>query len=303
MASAQPHMEYRLAEASRVGGRSYNQDRLGSHHTAASLLMVLADGMGGYPHGEVAAQVVVDHLLAQFERCARPGLADPMQFLLRGLGGSHLAILQRSAELGLWQAPRTTAVACVVQDGRAFWSHVGDSRFYLLRKGRVAARSRDHSRVQQLVDAGRLQEDALASHPERNLVLQCLGGDRIPRLEPVSVSALATEDIVLLCSDGLWGPLSARQLSEALPASEAGLSRALGQLARLAETRAGRECDNISALAMLWRGAGCGVAQAPTPPLDEPAAEASAFPRVSTAEIRRIAAAIESASKRHVRDR
>lgn len=295
-------MRYCIAEDSRIGGRPYNQDRLGYRHTGSALVMVLADGLGGYPRGEVAAQAVVDHLLAQFERSARPKLEAPEEFLLQGLGGSHLAILERSAELGLRQVPRTTVVACVVQEGRAYWSHVGDSRLYLLRGERVAARTRDHTRVQQLVDAGHLREEALASHPERNLLLQCLGGDRAPRLEPVSAAVLAVDDVILLCSDGLWGPLSPQRLAAALPADASRLSGALARLGELAEASAGRDCDNVSALAMLWQGEDSATPRAPSPRRG-PAKPVATFPRVSAAEIRRVAAAIGSAAKGRSRNR
>lgn len=245
-------MIFELARESRVGARTYNQDRIDVRRTPRSILMVLADGMGGHPRGEVAAQVAVEHCAREFEAAAAPQLADPAHFLLRALSGSHLAILRRSAELKLPEAPRTTAVACVVQDGHIYWSHVGDSRLYIVRDRRVVTRTRDHSRVQQLIDAGRLREDALASHPDRNLLLQCLGGAKLPRFEPVEKARLVVGDIVLLCSDGLWGPLSARQLVNGLAVKD--LGKAVSALAGLAEARAGRECDNVSVLAMLWKG-------------------------------------------------
>jgi len=74
-----------------------------------------------------------------------------------------------------------------VQDGYAYWSNVGDCRLYLLREGRVLARTRDDTVVQQLVDEGRIREEAIASHPERNRLLQTLGGYQAPR--PAGASA------------------------------------------------------------------------------------------------------------------
>src|SRR2546422_3614267 len=106
--------------------------------------------------------------------------------------------------------PYTTLFrSCVVQDGYAHWSNVGDCRFYLLREGRVIARTRDDTLVQLLVDEGRIREEAIASHPERNRLLQTLGGYQAPR--PAGASArLAKDDVLLLCSDGFWGPLTQR---------------------------------------------------------------------------------------------
>jgi len=141
--------------------------------------------------------------------------------------------------------------ACVVQDGHAYWTHVGDCRFYLVRGGRVVARSRDHTVVQRLVDEGRIREEAAATHPHRNRLLQCLGGLQAPRIEPVASERLARDDIVLLCSDGFWGPLSQRQLLHALLSRP--LAEAIPELMALAESTAGPECDNVSVVAMTWQ--------------------------------------------------
>jgi serine/threonine protein phosphatase PrpC len=141
-------------------------------------------------------------------------------------------------------------VACVVQDGYAWWSHIGDSRLYLIRRGRIVTRTRDHSRVQQLIDSGRIREEAATSHPERNLLLQCLGSERPPRLEPAQTARLAKDDVLLLCSDGFWGPLTPRQLMTSFNSRP--LDQAIAELAALAETRAGPQCDNVSALALAW---------------------------------------------------
>ena len=104
--------------------------------------------------------------------------------------------------------------------------------------------------VQQLLDAGRIREEAITSHPERNRLLQCLGGYQTPRPEPLGVERVEKNDIVLLCSDGFWNPLTQRQMLHALMSRD--LSVAIPELATRAEDRAGRECDNISVVAMSW---------------------------------------------------
>jgi len=212
--------------------------------------MVVADGLGGHLHGEIAAQIAVDHLGAEFLREARPRLANPGAFLDRSVCDAHSAILREAYRLGLEEAPRTVIVACVVQEGHAHWTHVGDSRLYLVRQGRILARTRDHSFVQSLVDAGRIREEAIAVHPQRNLVTQCLGGELAPQPEPASSHRLAMHDVVLLCSDGFWGPLTQRQLLNALLGLA--LDKAIPELMALAEARAGRECDNVSVVAIRW---------------------------------------------------
>ena len=240
-----------IVQGSNVGARDINEDRVGHWTTPGAVLMAVADGLGGHIHGEFAAQLAIDILGAAFAAEARDKLADPAEFLTRALAAGHAGIVRESDRRGFPENPRTVVVACAVQDGHAYWTHVGDCRFYLLRAGRVVARSRDHTVVQRLVDEGRIREEAAATHPHRNRLLQCLGGFQLPRIEPVASERLARDDIVLLCSDGFWGPLSQRQLLNSL------LSRPLGEaipeLMALAESTAGAECDNVSVVAMRWQ--------------------------------------------------
>jgi serine/threonine protein phosphatase PrpC len=243
-------MKYALVQESRLGARRTNQDRIGYWRTPEALLAVVADGMGGHLHGEVAANLAADLFGMAFQREARPRLANPAEFLAQAVVLAHTQILAEADKRGLAESPRTVIVACVVQDGHAYWMHVGDCRLYLFRKGRVMARTRDHTRVQQLVDEGRIREEAIVSHPERNRLLQCLGGIQPPRPDVASKTALEKDDIVLLCSDGFWGPLTQRQMLNALLARE--LKEAVPELVALAEARAGQECDNVSVLAINW---------------------------------------------------
>jgi serine/threonine protein phosphatase PrpC len=239
-----------IAFDTRIGARRINQDRLGQWRTGRSLLLVVADGLGGHLRGELAAQVSVDYFGTAFQRDARPVLADPQQFLNRAMAGAHVAILREAYKLGLPDVPRTVIVACVVQDGYAYWAHIGDCRLYLVRDGRIMIQTRDHTVVQHLLDTGRIREEAAQTHPERNRILQCLGGYQPPRPDPIVKARLARNDLLLLCSDGLWGPLTHRQLVEPLLALP--LKDALGDLAQLAEQRSGPQCDNVTVLAMSW---------------------------------------------------
>lgn len=243
-------MKYAVVQDTRVGARALNQDRVGHWRTARALLMVLADGMGGHLRGELAAELALEFIAGAFLREARPALADPDLFLFRTVSRAHAAILQRAQALGMPEAPRTVIVACVVQDGQAYWTHVGDSRLYLVRGARVIARTRDHSFVQQLVDEGRIREEAVRTHPERNRLLQCLGGYHAPEMEPTSSARLARGDVLMLCSDGFWGPLTQRHIVNALLSRP--LEQAVFELATLAEARGGPQCDNVSVLAMAW---------------------------------------------------
>jgi serine/threonine protein phosphatase PrpC len=244
-------MKFGTFHDSRIGARTYQQDRLGCWATEQCALLVLADGMGGHARGELAAQIAVDYLGAAFRAEAKPRLEFPDAFLFRAIGRAHAMILHQGQKLGLPDYPRTTIVACVVQASRAWWSHIGDSRLYHIRDGRLLARTKDHTIVQQLVDAGRIREEAIGVHPERNKLLRCLGGPLPPRIEPARSAPLQKEDLLLLCSDGFWGPLTPRQLLAGLVGRP--FAEGLAELMKLSEHLAGRTCDNISVLGMHWQ--------------------------------------------------
>ena len=239
-----------IVQASSLGARDVNEDRVGHWLAPEAVLLAVADGLGGHMHGEVAAQIGMEVLGAAFSAEARPKLDDPSRFMPRALSAAHAAIVRESERRRYAENPRTVIAACVVQDDQVYWTHVGDCRFYLLRTGRIHVRSRDHTVVQQLVDQGRIREEAAASHPQRNRLLACLGGYQIPRIEPVASEKLAAGDILLLCSDGFWGPLTLRQIMHPLLARP--LAEAIPELVQLAERTAGLECDNISVVAMVW---------------------------------------------------
>lgn len=300
-------MKFAIAQDSRLGARKINQDRVGHWSTPQALLMVVADGLGGHLHGEIAAQIATDLLAKTFQLEARPKLAHPDVFLSRAIMAAHVAILREAETRQLSDVPRTVLVACLVQDGIAYWAHIGDCRLYLFRKGRIMARTRDHSVVQMLVDEGRIREEAVATHPERNRLLQCLGGFTAPRLEAAS-ERLAKDDIVLLCSDGLWGPINQRQMMNALLSQP--LDEATDGLATLAETRAGPDCDNTSLVAMIWgeeqvRSAEDGPQTVPYNELPTDVQDFSAtdmdFLRMSDEEVEKAIAELKAALQKNVR--
>jgi serine/threonine protein phosphatase PrpC len=140
-------MKFSIFQESRKGGRKYNQDRMGYVFPRESLMIIVADGMGGHMHGEIAAQITVEFVGQKFQREGRPKLPDPTAFLDSAIAGAHAAILQYAEEHGLLETPRTTVVVAVVQDGQTWWAHAGDSRIYLIRAGQIISQTRDHSRV------------------------------------------------------------------------------------------------------------------------------------------------------------
>jgi serine/threonine protein phosphatase PrpC len=243
-------MKFSIYQESRQGPRKSNQDRVAYCYTRDALCMVIADGMGGHLHGEVAAQIATQFIAEAFQRGAQPRLADPIKFLLESITNAHHAIVDYANVRSLLETPRTTCVACIVQDGLAHWAHVGDSRLYLIRSGRIEAQTKDHSRVQILVDAGRVREEAVAAHPDRNKIFNCLGQMGPPKVDISRRTALRHGDVILMCTDGVWGPLTGRHICEEL--LRADVMQAVPRLIDMAEVRAGKDGDNASVVAMTW---------------------------------------------------
>ena len=246
-------MRFTIYQESRVGGRANNEDRTTYCYSRDALLMVVADGMGGHHYGEIAAQIAVQTLADTFQREAKPLLADPFRFLQKSMTNAHHAILDYTTRHHLRYTPRTTCVACIVQDNVAYWAHAGDSRLYLMRDGRVIAQTKDHSRIRLLIEEGMISEAQAAFHPDRNKIYSCLGSPTPPEIEFSRKTPLNHGDILLLCSDGLWGEMSGDMMAVALKGSN--LLQAVPMILNQAETKGGPHRDNLSVVAVRWEDA------------------------------------------------
>ena len=126
--------------------REHNEDSIAL--IAEKGLVVLADGMGGHLHGEIAASLAVETLIEAFAAIAQPHIADPLAFISSAMHRANQRIMKVAHDQALGGFPGSTCVAALFQDGIAYWGHAGDSRLYLLRNGAVIARTNDHSMVQ-----------------------------------------------------------------------------------------------------------------------------------------------------------
>ena len=237
-------MRFSVFQLSRRGGRALNEDRMGYCYTREAVLFVLADGMGGHPEGEVAAQMALQVMSLHFQRQAKPVLDDPQGFLVEALLHAHRQILRYASGKGMVDTPRTTLVAAVIQKGRVTWIHCGDSRLYLVRGGELVVRTRDHSYLEMGEIAAQLKTS------NRNVLFTCLGSPSKPIYDVTEPRRLEQGDKLLLCSDGLWGSVEESYLLRTLHGR--GVSQAVPQLVDSALRHAGDASDNVTAIAMEW---------------------------------------------------
>jgi serine/threonine protein phosphatase PrpC len=241
-------MKFSVFQVSRKGGREINEDRMGYCYTHGAGIFFLTDGMGGHPQGEVAAQLALQVMAAMFQKEAKPALPDVALFLTTAVTAAHRQIVRYAIERNMLDAPRTTIVAAVIQDGLVTWIHCGDSRLYLVRQGELLIRTRDHSFTEQRhIGNGKLN---LPERNNRNILFTCLGSPSRPMFEVGGPVALQLGDRLLLCSDGLWSGLSDIDITYHL--SHKPVSEAVPDLVESALCRAGDSSDNVTALALEW---------------------------------------------------
>jgi serine/threonine protein phosphatase PrpC len=238
-------MKFSVFQVSRRGGREKNEDRMGYGYTREAVLLVLADGMGGHPDGEVAAQIALQTVSALFQKRAKPRLPDVSEFLSEALLAAHHQILRYASGKGMLDTPRTTLVVAVIQDCRATWVHCGDSRLYLVRGGELLSRTRDHSYLEL-----RNMPIPGIERVNRNVLFTCLGSPSKPIYDTTGPVNLEQGDRMLLCSDGLWGSLSDETIVRQL--GRQAVSHAVPDLVEDALRKAGDSSDNVTVLAFEW---------------------------------------------------
>ena len=241
-------MRFSVYQVSRRGGREKKEDRMGYCYTRDAGLFALADGMGGHPEGEVAAQIALQTLAALFQREAKPGLKDPLRFLHDAIYSGHHQLLRYASERTMPDTPRTTIVACLLQGNAAYWAHCGDSRLYLLRGDKLIARTRDHSYT-ELQDA-MSHVVPIGERFNSNVLFTCLGSPGKPVVDTAGPMLLQAGDRVMLCSDGLWGAVDDAAITAQM--SRLPIGEAVPELVEKALREAGPKSDNVTVLTVEW---------------------------------------------------
>ena len=171
------------------------------------------------------------------------------------LARAHDAVVALGHDVAIDFRPRATGAICLVQEGGSFWAHIGDSRIYQVRDGRVLSRSRDHSHVEVLIQEGAISEEEAQDHPMRNFVECCLGGDApVPDMSITAKLPLEPGDVLLACSDGLWSGLADADMAEIGAPGKDNLAENLKALSLKALHANSPYSDNTTGTALRWLG-------------------------------------------------
>lgn len=209
----------KLVGATDIGlQRSENQDNYRAGRCSDGAVWgAVCDGMGGTRGGRLASGLAC----AVMERVMETGLerrggAPAERALLSGaLEQANRVVYEKACETPDLEGMGTTAVCVLVRGGMAHYAHVGDSRLYLYRNGRLHQLTKDHSMVQELVEQGRLTEEEAEKHPRKNLITRALGVGE--ELQPdFGTKEVSPRDILLLCSDGLSNCVQVGEMEQIL---------------------------------------------------------------------------------------
>jgi serine/threonine protein phosphatase PrpC len=245
-------MQVEYAKVSALGDRQDNQDRAAVVVADEAAIMLVFDGMGGHSDGARAAETGLKVVQDMFMSSTLP-VFDPQGFLYTALAKAHDEVVALGSEVAVDFRPRATCAVCLVQEGGAYWAHIGDSRIYQVRNGQVLARSRDHSHVEVLIQEGAITEEEAQDHPMRNFVECCLGGDApVPDMSITHKQMLRQGDVLLACTDGLWSGLSDDDVGGIATPAENNIGENLKALSIKALNVNSPYSDNTTGAALRW---------------------------------------------------
>ena len=214
--------------------RQRNEDRF----CAQGPLLIVADGMGGYTGGEYASTMVVDTIVEVVNEATEMSTEVLKNAILK----ANRIVYEKSQSYKELEGMGTTAVVAYVQEDTLYWAHVGDSRLYRYGEDGLHRMTKDHSMVQQLVEAGTITEEEVIHHPKRNMLTRAIGVYETVEVD-TGVVEVHQNDRILLCSDGLSGYIEESKIEQVL-SEENNESRALEDLVHLVYDAGAR--DNVT---------------------------------------------------------
>ena len=229
---------------SRSGSRPENEDSVGMARQENRFCFALADGLGGHGCGEVASKIAVETAKEEFA-------GEEEHLLERSFEKAQENILRQQQENRRLADMKTTMVVVNVEEEYVRWGHIGDSRLYFFRNGRIAERTLDHSVPQMLVSIGEIKEKQIRHHPDRNRLLRVLGAETDElRYQLSQEIPRESRTAFLLCSDGFWELILEKKMESTLKRADTPAAW-LEAMEKIVEKNGrNKEMDNYSAIAV-----------------------------------------------------
>lgn len=198
---------------SRIGGRSENQDSYGWHDTPLGYVVTVCDGMGGGPGGKTASTIAVREIVKGLMEAALD--EEPRNVVIKAIRQANLAIIAKGNDMPEYSGMGSTATVLLLNAKSAIIAHVGDSRVYQLRGNKKVFRTFDHSMVFEMVAQGVITEEQARLSAQSNVITRALGIKPDVEVDVIEVPYLKG-DRFLLCTDGIHGSMSERELLKAV---------------------------------------------------------------------------------------
>lgn len=243
-------MQFELDSISKKGNRRKNEDFVDSLIHGSALCCVVADGLGGHSHGEIASRLAVETVLDSFRRDPEPTASAIEAHIL----AAHTRLASEGKRTPVHMKMGCTLTVLVCSRSEAIWGHVGDARLYHFRADELVSQTKDHSLSQKLVDSGRIFPEELRHHEDRNRLLKTVGVAGGP-LEPSVIASplkLVRGDAFLLCTDGFWEFVLEGEMADSLERTQTA-AKWLKDMELILQKRVGNGEDNYTALTLSIR--------------------------------------------------
>ncbi len=227
-------MKFDYVYLSRTGQkRTENEDSFGVFPVDGGILAIVCDGLGGNKAGEIASQLTVDTIHAYFKDSK---ISDILEKIKQSVAEANRVLLEKSSSDYDLKGMATTVEVLFIRDNTAYWGHVGDSRIYHFKSGKLKQLTKDHSLVQKLVDEGYLTLKEAENHPNKNIIMRALGDNNKIEVDVSKVKLGKHDDHrFFICSDGVTCVINDDELQQLI---ERVNPRAIGEkLSRIVEDR------------------------------------------------------------------
>ncbi len=227
-------MKYIHTSLSNTGQKRFdNEDACGVYNIDNGLLCILCDGLGGNKAGEVASQLTVETIERIFHKEKSIDYLERLKFAVTE---ANNLVHDKSSKESELRGMATTAEAMYFKEDNVYWAHVGDSRIYMLRNGKLKQLTKDHSLVQKLVDEGFLTLKEAENHPNKNVIMRALGDSPTIDIDLSKQKLHSRDDLkFFICSDGVTSVVQDSELEEILGNND--LNFISGSLSNIIEER------------------------------------------------------------------